>query len=425
MTMCISNTTTCSSRETYTTSKARTLPTTDGTKTVYVQYKDAAGNVSSQYSDSIILDTTAPTVAFDPDGNTTYAKSHASKVTVTDATAGVNASSLKYQRTTGSTAPDENTFSSTFTSAGTITKSDGNGAFYLRILAKDNAGNTTITKSGIFNFDNTVPTGSITINNKPYTSSTSVSLTLSATDNVGVTQMCISNTTTCSSSWETYATSTTRTLDTGNGNKTVYVRFRDAAGNISSQYSDTVRMDTTSYTITIDRNGGGTVSNPTNYTISGSNQTRTLTRPSVPAVTYASGTTYTVSFNSQSGTPTPGNLTSTNTITKTSLFDTWTITTNSSPTTSSVNSSTNVLSIPASATGNITVRANWSVSASTGAYPSVTLPTAPTKNGYTFSGWYTATSCGGTKAGEAGASYTPTGNSTLYACWKVVSYTIT
>ena len=37
-----------------------TLPSGDGPKTVYVQYQDNLGSVSSSYSDTIILDTTPP-----------------------------------------------------------------------------------------------------------------------------------------------------------------------------------------------------------------------------------------------------------------------------------------------------------------------------------------------------------------------------
>ncbi|MBQ9706621.1 MAG: InlB B-repeat-containing protein [Clostridia bacterium] len=54
---------------------------------------------------------------------------------------------------------------------------------------------------------------------------------------------------------------------------------------------------------------------------------------------------------------------------------------------------------------------------------SLTLPT-PTRTGYTFTGWYTATS-GGTKVGNAGASYTPTANITLHAQWDPLPFTIT
>ena len=53
----------------------------------------------------------------------------------------------------------------------------------------------------------------------------------------------------------------------------------------------------------------------------------------------------------------------------------------------------------------------------------LTLPT-PTRTGHTFNGWYNATT-GGNKIGDAGASYIPSANITLYAQWTVNSYTIT
>ena len=53
----------------------------------------------------------------------------------------------------------------------------------------------------------------------------------------------------------------------------------------------------------------------------------------------------------------------------------------------------------------------------------VTLPTT-TRTGYTFNGWYTAAS-GGTKVGDAGASYTPTDSVTLHAQWAAKTCTFT
>lgn len=53
----------------------------------------------------------------------------------------------------------------------------------------------------------------------------------------------------------------------------------------------------------------------------------------------------------------------------------------------------------------------------------LTLPT-PTRTGYKFLGWYTAAS-GGNKIGDAGATYTPNANITLYAQWSFDSFTIT
>ena len=50
---------------------------------------------------------------------------------------------------------------------------------------------------------------------------------------------------------------------------------------------------------------------------------------------------------------------------------------------------------------------------------STTAPT-PTRSGYTFNGWYNSSS-GGSLIVNAGSSYTPTSNITLYAQWTVVS----
>jgi hypothetical protein len=72
----------------------------------------------------------------------------------------VDTGNLKYLRTGNSStsAPADASFTQTFTNGGTITKSDGNGSFYLWILAKDTAGNTTKIRSNPFNIDNTAPT---------------------------------------------------------------------------------------------------------------------------------------------------------------------------------------------------------------------------------------------------------------------------
>lgn len=63
----------------------------------------------------------------------------------------------------------------------------------------------------------------------------------------------------------------------------------------------------------------------------------------------------------------------------------------------------------ANESGTAVLKARWS------AYDTVELST-PTRDGYTFLGWYTAAD-GGTKVGDGGASYTPTGDITLYAHW--------
>src|SRR4030067_2688178 len=85
--------------------------------------------------------------------------------------------------------------------------------------------------------DTTAPTGSIYITSTAApnnTNNNAVTLHISASDDYsGVSQMCVSDSTTCTT-WETFSTSPTQkawTLPSGDGTKTVYVWFKDALGN--------------------------------------------------------------------------------------------------------------------------------------------------------------------------------------------------
>ena len=106
---------------------------------------------------------------------------------------------------------------------------------------------TTTTTTGPCPGDGTAPTGSISIlagtgANSGYTSSTTVSLSLSASDACTPITMAFS---TDGSSWgayQAYATSASQSIPSGDGQKTVYVRYRDNAGNLS-QASGTIRLD--------------------------------------------------------------------------------------------------------------------------------------------------------------------------------------
>jgi hypothetical protein len=146
-------------------------------------------------------------------------------------------------------------------SAGTAQEITRNGlslivdkTYYFAVKAKNGAGiwSDVGYSDGIriIVLDNTPPTGSIKINNdEQYTSSAAVTLTLSAEDNPGgsgVSHMRFSNN---NVNWPTtpdiYATTKPWTLAAGNGTKTVYVMFKDAADNWSQSISDTIILDTT------------------------------------------------------------------------------------------------------------------------------------------------------------------------------------
>lgn len=240
--MCFSNDgTSYTAWEAYETSKSWTLTTGDGAKTVYVKYKNGADMVSSAYSDSIILDTTIPTGSIVINGGDAYTPSTSVTLTLTysDATSGV--SQVRYSN--DGVWDTELWESSSATKSWTLISGDGTKTVYYQI--KDNAGLVSSAYSDTITLDTTGPTGSIVINSgDSYTIFTSVTLTLSASDANGVAQMCFSDDGTTYTSWEAYATSKSWTLPKGDGTKTVYVKYKDNAGLVSSAYSDTIILDT-------------------------------------------------------------------------------------------------------------------------------------------------------------------------------------
>ena len=91
--------------------------------------------------------------------------------------------------------------------------------------------------------DNTPPTGSVSINDgSDMTQTAGVTLTLSATDaTTSVTQMMVSNSANFTgASWETYATTKNWALTSTEGEREVYVKYKDEAGNVSETYIDSI-----------------------------------------------------------------------------------------------------------------------------------------------------------------------------------------
>ena len=120
--------------------------TIENNRTIYARSIDSTnqGSDSTRVASLTVtnIDKTQPTVRFGTNGSTSYKKSQSTTVTVSDAS-GIN--TLKYQWLQSATAPAESSFTATFASGGTITKSDGTGNnWYLWILAKDKAGNIAI-----------------------------------------------------------------------------------------------------------------------------------------------------------------------------------------------------------------------------------------------------------------------------------------
>ena len=127
----------------------------------------------------------------------------------------------------------------------------------LEYFATDKGGNSESVKRQTYTIDTTPPTGTITINSgAASTNSTNVTLTLSCSDAQGCSQMQFSNDNVTYSSSETYATTRAWSLAAGDGTKTVYVKFKDTAGNWSTAFSNTILLDATAPTTSVSPVGG-------------------------------------------------------------------------------------------------------------------------------------------------------------------------
>jgi hypothetical protein len=120
--------------------------------------------------------------------------------------------------------------------AWTLSAGDGTKTVYAQW--RDAAGNWSTPVNDTITIDQTAPTGTVVINNDDaQTTTAAVTLTLTTDDGSGsgTTQVLISNTNDFTGVTPiAYAASIPWTLTGGNGSKTVYVKFIDAAGNVSA-----------------------------------------------------------------------------------------------------------------------------------------------------------------------------------------------
>lgn len=242
--MCVSNTTACTAFAAFAGTKAWSLASGDGTKTVYVTLKDAAGNVA-KVSDTIVRDAVAPTnptLTVVP-GN---ARVDVSWTAATDALSGIASYKLVYATGAAPATCNAGTVAYSGNARMAAHTSAVNGMqYFYRLCAVDGAGNLSagVTGSARPAPERDSPTGAVVIQGgAEYTKSTAVTLTIAATDASGVTTMCLSNTTACTT-FVAYTASKTWTLSaTGK----VYVWFRDAWGNTSAApASDSIVVDKT------------------------------------------------------------------------------------------------------------------------------------------------------------------------------------
>jgi hypothetical protein len=226
---------------------------------------DAQGdsNVASTGTDNAVTyDTTAPTGTITINGNATYTNS----TTVPLNLNATDSSGIVSYRVAEASDCSSATFVAAFAAVSpynanpSFILSVGDGSKTVCVQYKDAAGNISSNATDSIILDTTVPTGSITINsNATYTNSTTVTLNLNAADLNGIVSYRVANGAVCTSATfvgpfpaaNPYSASISHTIPAGDGAKSVCVQFKDAAGNISTTYVDSIILDQTAPTTVI------------------------------------------------------------------------------------------------------------------------------------------------------------------------------
>ncbi|MFA5021244.1 MAG: hypothetical protein WC517_04270, partial [Patescibacteria group bacterium] len=224
----------------------------EGLNTLTVTSADLAGNVATA-SINVTLDTTAPTGSIDVNSGAQYANSRSVILNLSgmDTGSGMDRMSFSTNGVNWTTAEGY-----VATKNFTLPSGDGNKTVYVKYYDKAGIASPVYSKSILL--DQTAPTGSIDINSgAQYTSSRSVTLNLSGADTgYGVDRMSFS---TDSVTWtppEAYSSTKALTLPPGDGNKTVYVKYYDMAGNASARYAKSILVDQTAPTGSMNINSG-------------------------------------------------------------------------------------------------------------------------------------------------------------------------
>jgi glucose/arabinose dehydrogenase/PKD repeat protein len=221
-----------SAAEAYATTKAWTLTSGAGTKTVYVQFRDTIGNWSASFTDTITLDTAAPTISAVSSSNVTSSSATISWTTNEPATSQIEYGTTTAYGTLTAIDPSLVTLHSVALS-GLAPQT----TYRYRVRSKDAAGNERLGSNTTFTTLNgsdtaapSTPAGLAAVVMSP----SQINLSWNAaTDNVGVTGYLVYRDTS-----QVATPATTSFQNTGLTPGTTYsytVAARDGAGNISAQ----------------------------------------------------------------------------------------------------------------------------------------------------------------------------------------------
>jgi hypothetical protein len=250
--------------------KAWNLDPQDGNKTVYAQFKNYAGLESEIVYSTILLDTTPPTGSIVINNNQQYTTSNVVELSAQASDGqGSGVAQMRFRNQNGNWQAW--TSYTTSPTSWTLTQGEGNKRVYVQF--RDNAGNISPEFYDEITLATQPPSGSITINQGAnYTTTPSVTLQVSYSDNIGVSKVRYSNNPEMNTEWEDPSETKAWNLDPQDGNKTVYAQFKNYAGLESEIVYSTILLDTTPPTgsIVINNNAAETTVQSVTLTLSAS-----------------------------------------------------------------------------------------------------------------------------------------------------------
>lgn len=234
----------------------------DGEKTIFYQVWDMADNIAIA-TDTITLDTTPPVVDFYVDSIADYVVSTLVTLIIYAADAGCGIAEMRFSN-------DGTTWSPWEAVAGSRAWEipDGDGSKTVLCQVRDFLGHTATVSYTVI-LDTSIDHCSVLINNDDeYSSSTGVTLSLQATDSLsGIYRVSYSENGVQWTKWQIFAETRAWEFAPGDGEKTVYYRVCDVAGN-EALAMDTIILDTQAPTVSLAINGGDQYANSVRIDIS-------------------------------------------------------------------------------------------------------------------------------------------------------------
>ncbi|RTE05011.1 Ig-like domain repeat protein [Paenibacillus whitsoniae] len=249
--------------EPYADTKTVTIAGTEGTQTIAVQFRDAAGNMSVIYKDTAIYDVTKPALV---------------KIT--------------YSTTANTNQPVKATLSATdnYTAAGDIVVSGLNGFTYefqtngtYTFVFRDKAGNENTATATVTWIDKTKPAITLSVDGST-TKQKAVSTVISATDNVTASDQLTyayawsTSATTAPATWQTLPADHKASLSGTDGIWYLWAKVTDQAGNTATRVSGLFQLDNTSPVGMITYSPAGRTANNVTATLTTNEQVR-ITQP--------------------------------------------------------------------------------------------------------------------------------------------------